>query len=79
MYCNFGLRVFTYRSMHLRVGGGVEEIISSLVIDMDKMKVKEGRNKDTTSERVSPIHLKSDIWFARASSDAVSERTPLSG
>ena len=50
MYCNFGLRVFTYRSMHLRVGGGVEEIISSLVIDMDKMKVKEGRNKDTTSD-----------------------------
>ena len=60
--------------MHLRVSGGVEEIISSLVIDMDKMKVK-----DTTSERVSPIHLKSDIWFARARSDAVSERTPLSG
>ena len=50
MSSNFGLRVFTYKNMHLRVSGGVEEIISSLVIDMDKMKVKEGRNKDTTSE-----------------------------
>ena len=28
---------------------------------MDKMKIEEGRNKDTTSERV--IHLKSDTYL----------------